>query len=97
MSGLLLSPGAARADSDDIKHLEDEAVRAINESRLADAFEKLKTLYAATGLFWDACNAGRTAFLLGRMVEAHDYTVDLRCRGLEHPQEQAEPARETGA
>lgn len=43
------------------------------EERYEDAFETLKTLYALTHEARDACNAGRTAFRLGRMVDAVEF------------------------
>lgn len=75
----------ARADVDEVTRLEEQAARAFRENRLAEAFDKFKTLYEATGLIWDACNAGRTAYLLGRMPEAYTYLA--LCDSLGSPPE----------
>jgi regulator of sirC expression with transglutaminase-like and TPR domain len=73
-AALLFAAGSARAEDDDaVQRLEDNVKRAYAEERHEDAFETLKTLYALTREPRDACNAGRTAFRLGRMVDAVEY------------------------
>lgn len=77
----------ARADVDEVTRLEELAAQAFRENRLAEAFEKFSTLYEATGVIWDACNAGRTAYLIGRMPDAYKYLTF--CNALGRPMDKS--------
>lgn len=76
------SVGFAQAnDGDEMNRLRLDAYQAIGEGRLADAFKTLSQLYEARPNLWDACNAGRIAYRMGRLPQAHHYLSACDERG----------------